>query len=127
MSTLAQLKKEELLKLAHKFEITTFSDADTKPEIINGLEEAGIGYPAYKKFFIDSDEEEIDEAGKEMFGNTQILVKMERKNGTFEAFGERFTREHPYALVSEATAQEILDSFDGFRLASPSEAKSYYS
>jgi len=124
MSSLKQLNKAELLKLAAHFAVEV-DPTSTNSDIINSLENDGIDYKTYKKFFLDNDApEELD--AKEMFDGKPVLLKMERQNGTFETFGLLFTREHPYQLVSEQTAQEIIDSHDGFRLASPTEAKTYY-
>lgn len=121
--SLQQLKKEELQKLAHKFEVQ-IDENTTKPELLTLLQEANITYSTYKKFFIDS--EEVTEEESNSFDTKPCLLKMERQNGSFEAFGKRFTKEHPYVVMSEEDAQDIIDSFEGFRLASPGEAKAYY-
>lgn len=65
-------------------------------------------------------EEEDEDAGDE------VLLKMERKNGTYETHGLRFTKDHPFKSVPEKTAESILKSETGFRLAMPSEVKDYY-
>jgi hypothetical protein len=59
-----------------------------------------------------------------------VLVKMERKNGTFEIMGRKFTRQQPFQVMSENEAQNIIDAAEsmggGFRIATPAEAKSYF-
>lgn len=128
MSSLIQLRREELQKLASDLNIEGLDDKSTKPEIVTALEEEGVNYGYYKKRYIDNDPEDTPaEESVELFDAKPVLLKMDRKNGTFEALGHKFTREHPYALVSQQDAQDIIDMFDGFRLASPSEAKAYYS
>lgn len=132
MSNLQKLNKAELAKLVDKFEVKGLDENSLKPDIINALENEGVTYETYKKFFIDSNSDpEYDEGGTmppaaSYFEAKPVLLKMDRENGTFEAYGQMFTREHPYALVSEEIAQTIIDEFPGFRLASPTEAKTYY-
>lgn len=62
--------------------------------------------------------------------NKMVLLKMERKNGTFEILGRKFTREQPFQVMTEDEAQAIIDAAStmggGFRIATPSEAKSYF-
>ena len=80
---------------------------------------------------VDADERQVgqdeEEEERPLFDKADVLVKMERKNPTFQTFGITFTREHPYAVVNEDLAQKIIDTEDGFRLASPSEARAFYS
>ncbi len=124
MSSLKQLNKAELLKLVAKFEVNV-DPTSTNSDIITALEIEGIDYKTYKKFVLENDEDEELDA-KEMFDGKPVLIKMERQNGTFETHDLLFTREHPYQLVNEDTAQKIIDAHEGFRLASPTEAKTYY-
>lgn len=56
----------------------------------------------------------------------EILLKMERENFTFSAYGYNFSKQHPFALVDKATANRIMKSYDGFRPAMPHEAQEYY-
>lgn len=58
--------------------------------------------------------------------NEKYLVKMVRDNPLFEILGYRFTREHPYALVSPEDAQHILSKEVGFRQALPAELDEFY-
>lgn len=62
--------------------------------------------------------------------NKMVLLKMDRKNATFEILGRKFTREQPFQVMSENEAQDIINTAEtmggGFRIASPSEAKSYF-
>jgi hypothetical protein len=56
----------------------------------------------------------------------KYLVKMERENILFDNNGYRFTQEHPYALVANKDVDDVLEE-DGFRLATPGEAREFYS
>lgn len=119
---LQQLNKKELQKLANKADVVLGGDESNK-EIVTKLEENGVNYEFYKKTVLDSIEEEDS---LPLFSEKPVLLKMERKNPSFEAFGCRFTRDHPYVLLDELTAQQIIDNYDGFRIASPKEAKAFY-
>lgn len=56
----------------------------------------------------------------------KFLIRMVRDNLRFDVKGHSFTQEHPYALVSESTANHLLEKEDGFRMATPSELREYY-
>jgi len=58
--------------------------------------------------------------------NDQYLLKMTRENPLFQTRGYEFTEEHPYALVTPADAQWILEHEDGFRQAYPQELAEFY-
>jgi hypothetical protein len=62
--------------------------------------------------------------------NKTVLLKMERKNATYQILGRRFTRDQPFQVMTEDEAQRIIDTAEreggGFRIATPAEAKSYF-
>lgn len=58
--------------------------------------------------------------------NSVELLKMERWNPTFNILGYRFEREHPFVLVKPEDAQWIMSHEQGFRIATPEEAKEFY-
>lgn len=116
------MKLEDLQKVAHFFEIE-ITEKDTKKEIIFKLQESGKTYSMYKRFTESVEESGIDQIE---FSKT-ILLKMQRQNPTFELFGYRFTRSHPYQVMPQEDAQKIMDSHEGFVIASPDEVKSFYS
>jgi hypothetical protein len=148
------LNKEELLKAAGCFDVYVTED-NTKAEIIAALEESEISWSNYKKF-VEKNEEPIGSveddtslpnrnayetkpeakvyaqgpAAQAVEFNKMVLVKMERKNGTFEILGRKFTRDQPFQVMSENEAQDIIDTAatmgGGFRIATPAEAKSYF-
>lgn len=72
------------------------------------------------------DEDVAGEPVVEEDESNHVLIKMDRKNGTYETHGLRFTKDHPYKSVPEETAEAILKAETGFRLALPSEVKDYY-
>jgi hypothetical protein len=123
--SLTSLNKEELTKLAAKADVE-FDGDETKNQMIAKLKENNVGYEFYKKAFLEEEEDDTD-GNAALFNSSDVLIKMERKNPTFQAYGVSFTREHPYAIVNESTAQDIIDNYEGFRLASPAEAKAFYS
>jgi hypothetical protein len=55
-----------------------------------------------------------------------VLVKMERNNHSYQAIGYSFSQEHPFVAMPESEAQNIFDTEEGFRLATPREAQEYY-
>lgn len=56
----------------------------------------------------------------------KYLVKMTRENPRYDTCGYTFTQSHPYALVSGADLEYILQNEDGFRQAFPSELAEFY-
>jgi hypothetical protein len=117
------MKLEELQGVAHFFEID-ITENDTKKEIITKLQENGRTYSVYKKF--TEEQQSVSEGTEIQFGKT-ILLKMARLNPSFEAYGYKFTKTHPYQVMSQEDAQKIMDTYEGFIIASPDEAKSFYS
>ena len=55
-----------------------------------------------------------------------VLLKMNRENGTYEVRGYKFTKAHPFALVSSDDAAFITSHISGFSYATPAEAQEYY-
>lgn len=55
-----------------------------------------------------------------------ILLKMERENPSYQIRGHKFTRENPFSLVGVDDASYILENIEGFKQASPREAKEFY-
>lgn len=127
--SLQKLKVEELRAFADRFATTDVSSATTKNELINILQEEGLGFNEYKKFMNNDQEIEQGEVkeNEPEFISGPVLLKMDRNNPTFEVLGYKFTTTHPYIAMSADNAQKIIDLYEGFRLASPREAKDYYS
>ena len=129
--SLESMKLAELKKVAEEFAVDLES-AKTKAEVLAALAEEGV-----TSDLIDNlkkvEREEIPPAP--VFTNAEdlskdpgsALVKMERKNRSYETFGYSFSQEHPCAAMPMETAMEIFDTQEGFRLATPREVNEYYS
>ncbi|NBR23224.1 MAG: hypothetical protein EBU08_05485 [Micrococcales bacterium] len=130
------MKLEELRGVADGFGVDLDS-AKTKKQILNLLEEEGVTFDLYQKFFSaekDDAEEYVDDA---QIRNQRLnlpdpneevmLVKMDRQNGLYETAGFTFTRDHPYVAMAPWQAQVIFDNETGFRPATPKEIQEYYS
>lgn len=125
--SLQKLRRDQLLELANEFEVEVDEGEATKPEIIAALQENNISFATWRKFFDEEDAKEEEPPAVEFkTKSSRVLLKMERHNATFEAYGYTFTRAHPFQVVDEDTAQLIIDQFPGFRLANPKEAANYY-
>jgi len=128
----SDLKISELKKAAESFGVD-LDGSKTKTEIVALLEEEGITYQMYDKFTnTEKQEIEIPETEKKqrekkiMKTENSVLVKMERGNHSYQAAGHTFTQDHPFVAMSEADAQRIFDTQQGFRLATPREAQEFY-
>lgn len=126
------LKVEDLKAIADSFGVD-LEGAKTKAEIIAALAEEGVSYDTYKNF-AESEKEEVEEApavknkkSAAKSNETTVLVKMERKNPTYETYGYVFTATHPFVAIPESIAQDIFDFESGFRMATPREVQDYYS
>lgn len=69
------------------------------------------------------DEQPVEEEEEE----DTMVIKMDRKNGTYETHGLRFTKDHPYKPVTVSVGESILKNETGFSQATPSEVKDFYS
>lgn len=122
MMSFTNMKLEELQKAAHFFEIE-ITENDTKKEIILKLQESGKTYAMWKRFTEGDDESKPNDIE---FKST-LLLKMTRQNPSFEVLGYKFTRSHPFQVMPQEDAQRVMDLYDGFVIATPDEAKSFYS
>ena len=132
------LKKDILLQVAEDFAVDLPEDP-TKADIISAFANDGVTWDMYKEAFpevteLEDDEDKTAKANDESETTKKfkapehsILLKMTRGNGTYQVRGYKFTREHPFVLVTEDDANYILENIDGFKIASPREASEYYS
>ncbi len=140
MSTFNHVDLATLKRVAETYGVEV--EGLKKSEIIVLFEEEGLTWQDYKKLlnvnakFIDEEtleETEVQDevvakyAEKAKAAEPKTLLKMTRKNGTFVIRGYRFTREHPFLVVTEADANYLIEVIGGFAIASPAEAKSFYS
>lgn len=126
------LKVADLKEIAESFGVDLV-DAKGKAGVIKALEEEGVTYDLYEKMANAerADEDEIDVFYSKKQNVTDptgtVLVKMDRANPFYETCGYTFTKEHPYVAMSEDHAQDIFDIDSGFRIATPAEAREFYS
>jgi hypothetical protein len=123
------LKVNELKKVAESFGVDLPEKA-TKQSVIMALETEGITYGMYSKFN-GSDQVELEAAVQpkkkvKLDRTNSVLVRMDRGNPSYEAYGYTFTQQHPFVAMSEDDAQRIFDTESGFRLANPKEAQEFY-
>lgn len=121
--------KALLQKVATEFGVEVRANAKAET-IIAALEEDGISWEMAVQHV--NELAPIDAAYQEAAADRRAngpkeLVKMERLNRSYEVRGVVFTKEHPYALVAEEDAEWITENEEGFRYASPKEAKEFYS
>lgn len=127
------MKVADLRTVAETFGVE-HEEAKTKNELVALLAEEGVSYDMYNSF-LNSDKEELDEVVEEKVAKKEpkkkakdtVLVKMDRKNPSYQTFGYVFTWEHPFVAIPEDIAQEIFDNEEGFRMATPREVQEFYS
>jgi len=118
-----QFNKQKLLEIAEYFDVDV-DESQTKAEIEASIKLAGISWAAYKKF--EAEQQDSGDAATTLFADSRVLLKMDRQNPSFETHGITFTKANPFALLDANTAQEIIDLYDGFRVATPAEAQAFY-
>lgn len=128
------LKVAELRQLADDYAVD-FDPKDNKAVLIAKLNENGVTWE-YHKSQIGEVEEITEEAPVEevasfdspveSFVEQDVLLRMTRANSTFQVRGATFTQANPYAVVKESDADFIMDTYEGFRIASPKEVREFY-
>ncbi len=127
------LKQPELKKAAEDFGVELPGGIISNAKIIELLEADGVTYEQWAKLQPKKEEDEAvevetEEEAEEPVGEERnTLIKMTRANPTFEDRGYRFTRENPYALVTEDDAEWFIETYEGFKIASPKELREFYS
>lgn len=135
--SLEEYTKEELLAFGEQFGVDVkktmnkaaiveaFNEDGVTPEIIDAerarQEEAAPVEEFDDEPVVEAAEEDEDE------DDDLILVRMIRANNTYEIRGYTFRATHPFALVKEKDADYLIERDGGFRMASPKEAKEFYS
>lgn len=132
-------KRFEELKLPELKEAASFFGVEGKSrdDIIANLHVDGVTWSMYKKEFNiddpDEDEEsgvsakEADKAFSSKKRGTQIVVKMDRENPSYQDNGYRWDKTHPYALMDVDDFEDLVQREQGFRQATPKEVAEYYS
>jgi hypothetical protein len=109
----------------------------TKAELISALLDDGVTAELILKDNQKDDEETEDEPAAEEFAEPEapvdeedddlVLIRMIRANNTYQIRGYQFTALHPFSLVKEKDADFLIEHDGGFRMASPKEAREFYS
>lgn len=131
---LATLTKDELGAAADQFGVEV-KRSMSKADLVQRLAEDGVTLDLIRGFDAVEDEEEpvedfIDEPApvvEEDDDAELVLVRMIRANNTYQIRGYTFKADHPFALVKEKDADYLIERDGGFRMASPKEAREYYS
>ena len=125
------LKQPELKKAAADFGVELPKGIISNDKIIELLEADGVTYDQWAKLQPKEDEEEteveVEETEEPEGEERNTLIKMTRANPTFEDRGYRFTKSHPYVLVTEEDAEWFIENYEGFKIASPKELREFYS
>lgn len=137
MATLNELTKSELLTLAEQYGSEVRPNM-TKADIVAILEIDGVT-PEYvaedqaaredepvDAALIDGTPIEQDEEAP-VVDDDVVLVRMLRSNPTYQVRGYTFRSTHPFVLVKESDADYLIEEYGGFRMASPKEAREFYS
>jgi hypothetical protein len=133
------LNKEELLAVARMFGSDQVNKDMTKAKMVSELESDGVTYEDYQKILLDTQKQEADdelsdvvdpstessvEAPEEDDRNS--LLRMTRPNFSYQVRGYQFSKQHPFALVSETDVDYLVDVVRGFRPATPRELSQFY-
>lgn len=125
--------KQQLLDAALSFGVEVKTNM-SKSNVISAFLDDGVTHELIRGIASDDDEDSPEEpnnaveaAPVEEEEEDLVLVKMLRANGTYEIRGYTFKAAHPYALVKETDADFLIENDGGFAMASPREAKEFYS
>lgn len=138
----ADMEKSELLDVAEIFGVDIDNPEKSEKNIIMDILEEGVTYDMYRTSLLEASADNIEmnmpepepepvvveEKTTQKFKskNAVELLKMERWNPSFRILGYLFTREHPFVLVKPDEASWIMSHEEGFRVATPEEAESFY-
>lgn len=131
-----ELTVKELRPLAEMFAVD-LGTLTKKADIIKEIEENGVTFEMYAATLEPEEEElaeldleepveELPEVIDEEPVSDQVLIKMIRQNHSYEVLNYRFSRTHPFVLVSEDDADYLVEEDGGFRIATPRELREFY-
>ena len=133
--SLNELNKDELKAVGDMFG-SELKSSMSKAEQLKVLEEDGVTVELYNTMIQEAEDQEEDEAELEekrvqpveldADDDDVTVVKMTRKNATYEVRGYRFTRQHPFAVVREDDAEWLVANGGGFRPATKKELAEFY-
>lgn len=132
-----ELSVKELEEVAEAFGVD-FEPGSNKNSKISELAENGVTVDMWNEISGAGEVEEEDaptatilpvatpktEAKPEQ---EKVLIKMTRFNNTYHIRGYQFSKSHPFALVTEEDADYLCRVDGGFQMATPGEAREFYS
>ena len=140
------LTQKELVAVAEMFG-TDVKSTESKASIIGKLGVDGVTYESYLDLVKAVRDEADDIEELTVYDDTPLvvdevapvvpavvvvpepecqLIKMERKNETYQINGYTFKQSHPYALVKEEDADYLVENIKGFRPANGREIREFY-
>lgn len=137
IKSFSTLNHAQLNEVAATFGVD-FESGANKNEKISELAENGVTVDMWNEIVGEDGEEEetttgVDETILPVDAPVatkpepeKVLIKMVRFNNTYHIRGYQFSRQHPFALVSEEDADYLCRVDGGFTMATPSEAREYY-
>lgn len=128
--SLQSLKVSELKTVAEEYGVD-IEGAKNKQEILAILAEEGVTDELLDNL-AQVEKEELKPLKSSQiiiddYDGETALVKMERKNKSYETHGFEFTQADPFVSMPMFVAVEIFKHEEGFRLATPVEVKEFYS
>lgn len=139
ITSFKNLNHAQLDEIAAAFGVD-FAPDSNKNAKLSELAENGVTVAMWNEMIGDDEEEAPDEpevvaeatpdeavTPEPVKEEEKVLIKMTRFNHTYHIRGYQFSRKHPFQLVSEEDADYLCRVDGGFTMATPSEAKEYYS
>lgn len=121
------MKLAELKKVAESFGVDV-STAKNKADHIAMLLEEGVTYELAFGNKVEIPDAPVFDGSQEMHDDSEkTFIKMERENRSYSIYGYTFTKEDPFVPMPMALAEKILETENGFRMATSREVKEFYS
>jgi hypothetical protein len=126
------LEKDALLKIAEELAVDV-NPSWTPAEFAKEFDEVGVEWdlvkssvPSVAKALAKAEKEAKKNEDQAKAEEPQILIRMDRKNASYEVRGHRFTQENPFGVLAESDALYVIRNIEGFRRADPEEAADFY-
>ncbi len=125
------MSMKDLMHVAKEFGVDTVKIGMRKEAVIAEIEAEGVTFGAVEAF---TKKEEPVQVNEKMLKKDEavvseeatLLVKMTRANGHFEFDGYIFEKTKPFAIMPEDAAERLMNTYKGFSLATPSDARAFY-
>lgn len=132
----------ELKAIAEEFAVELPSRQPNKKQLVEALDKDGVTFELYRSLHPANPSEPapvelaaIDDAPvevetpdpvEEAEEDNLVVLRMTRKNHTYQIRGYQFTQQHPYALVTEEDADYLIEEDGGFQMATPKQLREFY-